>query len=77
MCSTEDGAYAKIQMWLSAKWASARMHEHFQTNTKMGTNKKKSQHNKNSGTKLSGCESFECQHTFSKNATPESERVNS
>lgn len=42
MCLTKDGAYAKIQMWLSAKWVSAHLHKHFHTNTKTGT--EKSQH---------------------------------
>lgn len=53
MCLTKDGAYAKIQMWLSAKWVSAHSHKHFHTNTKMGT--ENSQLNKRSGTKSSVC----------------------
>lgn len=39
MCLTKDGAYAKIQMWLSAKWVSAHLHKYFHTNTEMGTEK--------------------------------------
>lgn len=50
MCLNKDGAYAKIQMWLSAKWVSAHLRKHFQTNAKMGT--ENSQHKKCSGTKL-------------------------
>lgn len=49
MCLTEDCAYAKIQMWLSAKWVSAHFRQCFHTATKMGT--EKSQLIKHSGTK--------------------------
>lgn len=52
MCLTKDSAYAKIQMWLSAKWVSAHLHEHFHTNTEMGTEKSQQKHNKQSGYNL-------------------------
>lgn len=57
ICKDSNVAFCKVGV-SSHAWALP--NKHLNGNKQ----KQKSQHNKNSGTKLSGCESFECQHPF-------------